>query len=82
MMATQEGAMDTVVVRQGDEVGLTVTEQARERLGLQVGQELVIEELADGWKLTRPLSKLERQLQVVDEVLREQAGVLRALASR
>ena len=75
--------MDTVVLRQhGDQVGLTFSDETRVRLGLEAGQELTIEEFADGVRLVRQRTKPERQMELAREVLRDHAGVLEALASR
>lgn len=50
------------------------------RLGLEVGQELTLVEMADGIKLVK--LKLERQMEMARETLREQADVLQELAKR
>ena len=44
--------METVVVRkQGNSIGITLPAETRIRLGLEVGQELTLVEMADGIKL-------------------------------
>lgn len=50
------------------------------RLGLEVGQELTLVEMADGIKLVK--LKLERQMEMARETLRERADVLQELAKR
>ncbi len=75
--------METVVVRkQGNSVGVTLPAETRIRLGLEVGQELTLVEMADGIKLVKRNLKLERQMQIARETLREQADVLQELAKR
>ncbi|ANA12951.1 AbrB/MazE/SpoVT family DNA-binding domain-containing protein [Acetobacter tropicalis] len=75
--------METVVVRkQGNSVGVTLPAETRIRLGLEVGQELTLVEMADGIKLVKRNLKLERQMQMARETLREQADVLQELAKR
>ncbi|MDG6094985.1 AbrB/MazE/SpoVT family DNA-binding domain-containing protein [Acetobacter sp. AN02] len=75
--------METVVVRkQGNSVGVILPAETRIRLGLEVGQELTLVEMADGIKLVKRNLKLERQMQMARETLREQADVLQELAKR
>ncbi|ARW49435.1 AbrB/MazE/SpoVT family DNA-binding domain-containing protein [Acetobacter pasteurianus] len=75
--------METVVVRkQGNSIGITLPAETRIRLGLEVGQELTLVEMADGIKLVKRNLKLERQMQMARETLREQADVLQELAQR
>nr|WP_243705236.1 AbrB/MazE/SpoVT family DNA-binding domain-containing protein [Komagataeibacter saccharivorans] len=56
--------------------------ETRIRLGLEVGQVLTLVEMADGIKLVKRNLKLERQMQMARETLREQADVLQELAKR
>lgn len=75
--------MTVVTLRkQGNSVGLTFPAETRIRMGLEVGQDLTLIELADGVKLVKRNLALERQLRLADEVLREQAGALQELAKR
>jgi len=75
--------MSIVTVRkQGNSIGVALPAETRIRLGLAVGQELTLIELADGIKLVKRNLKLERQLELAREVLREQADALRELADR
>lgn len=75
--------METVVVRkQGNSIGITLPAETRIRLGLEVGQELTLVEMADGIKLVKRNLKLERQMQMARETLREEADVLQELAKR
>ena len=75
--------METVVVRkQGNSIGITLPAETRIRLGLEVGQELTLVEMADGIKLVKRNLKLERQMQMARETLQEQADVLQELAKR
>lgn len=63
-------------------VGVTLPAETRIRLGLEVGQELTLVEMADGIKLVKRNLRLERQMQMARETLREQADVLQELAKR
>ena len=63
-------------------MGVTFPAETRIRLGLEVGQELTLVELADGVKLVKRNLVMERQMQLARDVLREQADVLRELATR
>ncbi|MBE7619356.1 AbrB/MazE/SpoVT family DNA-binding domain-containing protein [Komagataeibacter sp. FXV2] len=75
--------METVIIRkQGNSVGVTLPAETRIRLGLEVGQELTLVEMADGIKLVKRNLKLERQMQMARETLREQADILQELAKR
>jgi putative addiction module antidote len=75
--------MTTVTLRrQGNSVGVTFPAEMRIRMGFEVGQDLTVVELADGVKLVKRNLKLERQLQMAREVLREQADALQELAKR
>ncbi|MBO1076876.1 AbrB/MazE/SpoVT family DNA-binding domain-containing protein [Roseomonas marmotae] len=75
--------MSVVTVRkQGNSVGITFPSETRIRMGFEVGQDLTLVELADGVKLVKRNLKLERQLQLAREVLREQADALQELAKR
>ncbi|GAJ30807.1 AbrB/MazE/SpoVT family DNA-binding domain-containing protein [Acidomonas methanolica] len=75
--------METVTVRkQGNSVGITLPAETRIRQGLEVGQELTLVELADGIKLVKRNLRLERQMALAREVLREQADALQELATR
>ncbi|WP_264816526.1 AbrB/MazE/SpoVT family DNA-binding domain-containing protein, partial [Gluconobacter kondonii] len=68
--------------KQGNSVGITLPAETRIRLGLEVGQELTLVEMADGIKLVKRNLKLERQMQMARDTLREQADVLQELAKR
>jgi antitoxin component of MazEF toxin-antitoxin module len=75
--------MGTVTVRkQGNSIGIALPIETRIRMGLEVGQELTLIELADGIKLVKRNLMLERQLNLARDVLREQADALRELANR
>lgn len=75
--------MSVVTVRkQGNSVGITFPAETRVRMGFEVGQDLTLVELADGVKLVKRNLKLERQLELAREVLREQADALQELAKR
>ncbi|PYD60944.1 AbrB/MazE/SpoVT family DNA-binding domain-containing protein [Gluconacetobacter entanii] len=75
--------METVIIRkQGNSVGVTLPAETRIRLGLEVGQELTLVEMADGIKLVKRNLKLERQMQMARETLREQADILQELTKR
>ncbi len=70
------------VRRQGNSVGVTFPAETRIRMGLEVGQDLTLVELADGLKLVKRNLVLERQMELAREVLREQADALQELAER
>ncbi|MGI4746191.1 MAG: AbrB/MazE/SpoVT family DNA-binding domain-containing protein [Janthinobacterium lividum] len=75
--------MTTVTVRrQGNSVGVTFPAETRIRMGLEVGQDLTLVELADGIKLVKRNLVLERQMALAREVLHEQADALQELARR
>ena len=75
--------MSVVTVRkQGNSVGITFPTETRVRMGFEVGQDLTLVELADGVKLVKRNLRLERQLELAREVLREQADALQELAKR
>jgi len=78
-----EAIMNAIVVRkQGNSLGVTFPAETRIRMGFEAGQELTMVELADGVKLVKRNLKLERQMQLADDVLREQADALQELAKR
>lgn len=56
--------------------------KTRIRMGLEVGQDLTLVELADGIKLVKRNLVLERQMALAREVLHEQADALEELAKR
>jgi antitoxin component of MazEF toxin-antitoxin module len=75
--------MSMVTVRkQGNSIGITFPAETRIRMGFEAGQDLTLVELADGIKLVKRNLKLERQLQLARDVLREQADALQELAKR
>jgi putative addiction module antidote len=75
--------MNNVTIRkQGNSVGITLPTETRIRMGLEIGQELTLIELADGIKLVKRNLALERQLNLARDVLREQADALQELAKR
>ena len=75
--------MTTVTVRrQGNSVGVTFPAKTRIRMGLEIGQDLTLVELADGIKLVKRNLVLERQMALAREVLHEQADTLQELAKR
>ena len=51
-------------------------------MGFEAGQDLTLVELADGVKLVKRNARLERQMELAREVLREQADALRELTER
>ncbi len=75
--------MDTITLRkQGNSLGISVPADTRIRMGFEAGQELTLVELADGIKLVKRNLKLESQMRLAREVLREQADALQELAKR
>ena len=63
-------------------MGVPLPAETRIRLGLEVGQELMLVEMADGIKLVKRNLKLGHQMEMARETLREQADVLQELAKR
>lgn len=75
--------METVTLRkQGNSVGPTLPAETRIRLDLEIGQKLTLVELADSIKLVKRNLKLERQMGLGREALREQADALQEPAKR
>ena len=75
--------MTTLTVRrQGNSVGVIFPAETRIRMGLEVGQDLTLVELADGIKLVKRNLVLECQMELAREVLHEQADTLQELAKR
>lgn len=70
------------VRRQGNSMGVIFPAEIRIRMGLEIGQDLTLVELADGVKLVKRNLRLERQMELAREVLREQADTLQELAHR
>jgi len=66
--------------QQGDAVGIELPQDIRIRMDLEVGQQLTLIELHDGLKLVRHDTAIERQLDIAQKVLRDQANILRDLA--
>ena len=68
--------------RQGNSLGISFPAETRIRMGFEAGQDLTLVELADGVKLVKRNARLERQMELAREVLREQADALRELTER
>lgn len=78
-----DARMTTVTVRpQDNSIRVTFPTETRIRMGFEVGQDLTLIELADGVKLVKRNVKLERQMALAHDVVREQADVLQELAKR
>lgn len=74
--------MNRIVLEQhGKDVQITLPAATVNRLGLEAGQEVTVVDLPDGISLVQ-VSERDRQMQLVDRVLREQAETLRLLADR
>lgn len=73
---------NVTIRKNGNSVGIALPADTRVRMGLEIGQELTLVELADGIKLVKRNLELERQLAAAREVLREQADALQELAKR
>ncbi len=75
--------MTSVTIRrQGNSLGISFPAETRIRMGFEAGQDLTLVELADGVKLVKRNLRLERQMELAREVLREQADALQELAKR
>jgi antitoxin component of MazEF toxin-antitoxin module len=66
--------------QQGDTLNMTIPPETIERLGLHAGQELTLTERVAGFEIVTREARVARQLALADEVLREQADALKALA--
>jgi len=65
------------IQRQGDSVGVGLPNDIRTRMGLKVGQQMIMIELQDGIKLVKHSAALERQFNIARKVLEEYAGILK-----
>ena len=75
--------MNRIVLEQhGDRMQVTLPVARVNRLGLKAGQEVTVVELPDGISLVQEDAEQDRQMKLVDQVLREQAETLRLLADR
>ncbi len=75
--------MTTLTIRrQGNSLGISFPAETRIRMGFEAGQDLTLVELADGVKLVKRNLRLERQMELARDVLREQADALQELAKR
>jgi antitoxin component of MazEF toxin-antitoxin module len=73
--------MTVITVRkQGNSVGVTLPAETRIRMGFEPGQDLTLVELADGVKLVKRNLRLERQMELAREVLRDEADTLQELS--
>lgn len=68
--------------RQGNSLGISFPAETRIPIGFEAGQDLTLVEFADGVKLVKRNARLERQMELAREVLREQAYALRELTKR
>ena len=64
----------------GNSAGVVLPKELLTRLRLEKGDELYVTELADGIKLAPYDPEFERQLQVVERIMREDRDLLRKLA--
>lgn len=64
----------------GNSVGVILPKEVLARLGLAKGDEVFLTEAPDGFRLTRYNEKVERQLRVAREIMKERRHVLRELA--
>ena len=64
----------------GNSTGLILPKELLARLGLQQGDEVVVTEAPDGFKVTRDNSDFERTMAIVDDIMVEYRDTLQALA--
>lgn len=67
----------------GSSVGVILPAEARRRLDVRKGDTLYLTEApGGGWRLTAEDPEFERQMELAEEVMREDRDVLAALAKR
>lgn len=64
----------------GNSTGLILPKELLARLGLEQGDEVVVTEAPDGFKVTRDNSDFERTMGIVDDIMVEYRETLEALA--
>lgn len=73
--------MTTVTLRKvGNSLALTIPAETVIRERLEAGQAFTLVETGDGFRLLRGDEKLQKQLKVVEEVMKTEEGVLALLA--
>ncbi len=69
------------VAKIGDKECIVLNDDARNRLGITDGDTVLLTEARDGaCRVTRCTPKLERQLKLAEQILREDRAVFKALA--
>ncbi len=66
--------------RIGNSTGLILPKELLVRLGLQQGDEVVLSEAPDGFKVTAGDAEFERAIAIVDDIMVEYRETLQALA--
>jgi putative addiction module antidote len=64
----------------GNSTGLILPKELLARLGLQQGDQVVVTEAPDGFKITRDNAEFERAMAIVDDIMVEYRDTLQALA--
>ena len=64
----------------GNSTGLILPKELLARLGLQQGDEVVVTESPEGFKVTRDNAEFERAMAIVDDIMVEYRETLEALA--
>jgi putative addiction module antidote len=64
----------------GNSTGLILPKELLARLGLKQGDEVVVSEAPDGFKVTLDNSEFERAMAIVDDIMVEYRETLQALA--
>jgi putative addiction module antidote len=64
----------------GNSTGLILPKELLARLGLQQGDQVVVTEAPDGFKVSRDNAEFERAMSIVDDIMVEYRETLQALA--
>jgi putative addiction module antidote len=64
----------------GNSTGLILPKELLARLGLRQGDEVIVTEAPDGFKVSRDNAEFERAMAIVDDIMVEYRETLQALA--
>ncbi len=73
-------SMKLEIKKIGNSTGLILPKELLARLGLKQGDEVIITEAPDGFKLTRDNSEFGRAMSIVDDIMDEYRDTLQELA--
>lgn len=68
------------ITKIGNSAGVILPKDVLARLRADIGDELHLSETPDGWRLTPYDPEFERQMELAEEIMRDNREVLRALA--